>query len=189
MTAPLSSWKNDTNYNTLSATLTNDYLDASAVDATYLSQANAASTYEASADLDADVGTAGYLKEAGVSALVSTAVASFRTETQVTASINDALVGYELSADVDGDVSAAGYLKEAGVSALISTAVADFQTGAQVSSSISDALTGNYVQSGTLTGIKSPLYDFIYSMSVSSNLLAANGVDPFNWAGLLAVLQ
>ena len=31
MVLPLASWKNDTNYNTLSATLTNDYLTASAV--------------------------------------------------------------------------------------------------------------------------------------------------------------
>jgi len=81
MSAPLASFKNDANFNSLSSNLSNNYtnntdlvanyLTKSDASTTFLTQANASSTYLSQSGLDSAVSTAGYVKSSYVDSAVS----------------------------------------------------------------------------------------------------------------------
>jgi flagellar hook-basal body complex protein FliE len=184
MASPLASWKNDSNYNALSQTLTSDYTTTSALDADYLKKADALSTYQQKSTISSDLVTAGFAKTVDVTSSIASATSGLQNATQVENLISDALgalPAYEVASDLDADVAGLGFLKSSDVSGM------GFQSASDVSTAISSA-TASLANASDVASMRSALYDFFYAFSAVADFNKSDG-QPYDFSYVLGALS
>jgi hypothetical protein len=179
MVSYAASFKDDTNFNNLSNTLSTNYTNSTDLAANYLSKTDG-DNFQSVAGLDAAIGTAGYVKADAISAAVS----GLQTAPQVQTAIDASLAPYQTVSALSTNVANLGFITAADVDLSL------YQLSANLDSNVSGlgyVKSGDVVAPSSYSNLKAALKPLVQALADSVNLLDAEG-NAFNFAPLIAQL-